>query len=53
MSIEGILNRNDVVISSRIRLARNIADFPFVNICSEDQRSQIESTVRDLSLIHI
>ncbi len=47
MSIEGILNRNDVVISSRIRLARNIADFPFVNICSEDQRSQIESTVRD------
>ena len=47
MSIDGILNRNDVVISSRIRLARNIADFPFVNICSEEQRSQIESTVRD------
>ena len=47
MSIDGILEGNDVVISSRIRLARNIADFPFVNICSDDQRCQIETTVRD------
>ena len=47
MSIDGILSRNDVVISSRIRLARNIADFPFVNICSDDQRSRIETTVRE------
>ena len=47
MPIDGILSRNDVVISSRIRLARNIADFPFVNICSDDQRSRIETTVRD------
>jgi protein arginine kinase len=38
--------RNDVVIASRIRLARNIADFPFVSTCSDDQRAEIESTVR-------
>ncbi len=47
MSIDEILDQNDVVISSRIRLARNIADFPFVNVCSDDQRERIESTVRD------
>jgi len=47
MSIEELFEQNDVVISSRIRLARNIADFPFVSICSDDQRARIESTVRD------
>lgn len=46
MVIDEKLAQNDVVISSRIRLARNIADFPFVNTCSDDQRQQIESTVR-------
>ena len=47
MVIDEKLAQNDVVISSRIRLARNIADFPFVNTCSDDQRQQIESTVRN------
>jgi len=45
--IDQQLERNDVVISSRIRLARNIADFPFVSTCSDDQRAEIESTVRN------
>lgn len=40
-------DRNDVVIGSRIRLARNIADFPFVCTCSDDQRAEIESAVRN------
>ena len=47
MTIDETLEQNDVVISSRIRLARNIADFPFVGICSDDQRARIESTVRE------
>lgn len=47
MVIDEKLAQNDVVISSRIRLARNIADFPFVSTCSDDQRRQIESTVRN------
>jgi protein arginine kinase len=44
--IDEKLDRNDVVICSRIRLARNIAEFPFVSTCSDDQRAEIESTVR-------
>ena len=35
-----------IVVCSRVRLVRNIADFPFVNACSDDQRSDIESTVK-------
>lgn len=38
---------NDIVISSRIRLARNIADFPFISTCSDDQRLEIESVVQN------
>lgn len=38
--------QNDVVVCSRIRLARNIADYPFVNTCSTEQLAEIESTVR-------
>lgn len=37
---------NDIVVSSRIRLARNIADFPFISTCSDDQRLEIETVVR-------
>ncbi len=35
-----------IVVSSRIRLARNIADFPFLAACSDQQRDEIEMTVR-------
>ena len=37
---------SDIVISSRIRMARNLADFPFVSRATEQDRAQIESTLR-------
>lgn len=39
------LTDNDIVISSRISLARNIADYPFVCTCSSEQLDEIESTI--------
>jgi len=36
----------DIVISSRIRLARNLADFPFVSRASAQDRTQIEKALR-------
>ena len=33
---------SDIVISSRIRLARNLADFPFIRRCSEQDRAAVE-----------
>jgi protein arginine kinase len=38
---------SDIVISSRIRLARNLADFPFIRKCTEQDRATIESTLRE------
>ncbi|MCO6454980.1 MAG: protein arginine kinase [Pirellulaceae bacterium] len=37
---------SDIVISSRIRLARNLADFPFIRRCSEQDRKEVEETLR-------
>src|SRR5579863_9635259 len=37
---------SEIVISSRIRLARNLAGFPFLSRCSRQQRQTIESHVR-------
>lgn len=37
---------SDIVISSRIRLARNLAEFPFVRRASEDEKSEIARLVR-------
>lgn len=37
---------SDIVISSRIRLARNMAEFPFVRRASTDERAQISRIVR-------
>lgn len=37
---------SDIVISSRIRLARNLADFPFIRRCTDIDRATIESTVQ-------
>jgi protein arginine kinase len=37
----------DVVVSSRIRLARNLAAFPFTNRASVHQKGEIESLLRD------
>jgi protein arginine kinase len=38
---------SDIVISSRIRLARNFSDFPFIRKCSPQDRSTIEQRLRD------
>jgi protein arginine kinase len=38
---------SDIVISTRIRLARNLADFPFIRRCTPGDRLAIEKTVRD------
>src|SRR5262249_26347670 len=38
---------SDIVISSRIRLARNLAAFPFTNRSSAYQKAEIETILRD------
>lgn len=38
---------SDIVISSRIRLARNLADYPFMRRCTEQDRMAIERTLRE------
>jgi protein arginine kinase len=37
----------DIVISSRIRLARNLADFPFITRATQQDRAQIEDILRE------
>src|ERR1041385_5462928 len=41
---------SEVVISSRIRLARNVAGLPFLSRCSRSQRSSLERRIRDVIL---
>jgi protein arginine kinase len=38
---------SDIVISSRIRLARNLADFPFISRATPSDRLEIERTLRE------
>ena len=38
---------SDIVISSRIRLARNLADYPFINRATDQDRVQIEAVLKD------
>jgi protein arginine kinase len=38
---------SDIVVSSRIRLARNVADFPFMRKCTGLDRAAIERTMRE------
>src|SRR5207248_1982802 len=38
---------SDIVISSRVRLARNLAAFPFTNRSSSYQKAEIEALLRD------
>jgi protein arginine kinase len=38
---------SDIVISSRVRLARNMSDYPFIRRCSDQDRITIESVLRD------
>lgn len=39
--------QSEIVISSRIRLARNLADFPFIKRCTDGDRQAIEKTFKD------
>jgi protein arginine kinase len=45
--LRGTGPESDIVISSRIRLARNLAAFPFTNRASAHQRAEIESGLRE------
>src|SRR5258706_13888311 len=38
---------SDIVISSRIRLARNLADFPFIRRCTEQDRAGVEKACHE------
>ncbi len=40
-------NKSDVVISSRIRLARNLNGYPFPHIMDNDQKKTVNEKVRD------
>jgi protein arginine kinase len=41
---------SEIVISSRIRLARNVSGFPFLSRCTRPQRQALEHKVRDTIL---
>jgi protein arginine kinase len=38
---------SDIVMSSRIRLARNLAEFPFISRASDQDRAEIERALRE------
>src|SRR5206468_2001448 len=50
--LRGTGPESDIVMCSRIRLARNLNDFPFINRASRLERGEIESVVRG-SLIRV
>jgi protein arginine kinase len=43
--LRGTGPESDIVISSRIRIARNLSDFPFIRKASDTDKKQIESAV--------
>src|SRR6059058_1546880 len=45
--LRGTGPESDIVISSRIRLARNLAAFPFTNRASSYQKAEIETHLRE------
>jgi protein arginine kinase len=48
--LRGTGPESDIVISSRIRLARNLADFPFISRATPQDRLQIERLMRECIL---
>src|SRR5947199_6984132 len=44
--LRGTGPESDIVMCSRIRLARNLADFPFTNRASRGEKSEIESNFK-------
>ena len=45
--LRGTGPESDIVISSRIRLARNLAAFPFTNRATPHQKGEIENSLRE------
>lgn len=45
--LRGVGPMHDVVISSRIRLARNLAGMPFLSQCGPDQQRELERRLRE------
>lgn len=45
--LRGIGPQREIVISSRIRLARNVAGFPFLSRATAEQRDEIAATLRE------
>ena len=45
--LKGTGPESDIVMSSRVRLARNLAQFPFVGRASEQERGEIEQFLRE------
>jgi protein arginine kinase len=45
--LRGTGPESDIVISTRIRLARNLASFPFTHRASQSQKTEIESLLRE------
>jgi protein arginine kinase len=48
--LRGAGPESDIVISSRIRLARNLADFPFISRAAPPDRAQIENSLKNAVL---
>jgi protein arginine kinase len=44
--LRGIGPMSDIVISSRIRLARNVAGYPFLSKATEEQRTELATIIR-------
>ncbi len=40
-------NESDVVLSTRVRFARNIDEIPFVNICTSEEQKKVIKIVKD------
>ena len=47
--LRGTGPESDIVMSSRIRLARNLAQFPFLNRADDSVRTEIERILRKQS----
>lgn len=45
--LKGSGPESDIVMSSRIRLARNLAEYPFIRRCNDFDRINIETSVRE------
>ena len=45
--LRGIGPESDIVVSSRIRLARNLADFPFIRKCTDADRAAVATVLRE------